>query len=135
MLVQKIGQPNEKDDSFLWFLAFIYTTKFILVFEQDAPYPMNLPKLGHAVIVNNVAKEMPGSMNDVKALEAAFRTVGFGVEVHTNMTKIVCNLAIDNWYRFWYSIVLFWIKCNKVTMPEYWLFVKVGARGQRKREE
>ena len=95
---------------------------------------MNLPKLGHAVIVNNVAKEMPGSMNDVKALEAAFRTVGFGVEVHTNMTKIVCNLAIDNWYTFWYRIVLFWLKCNKVTMPEYWLFVKMRARGQRKRE-
>ena len=50
---------------------------------------MNLPKLGHAVIVNNVAKEMSGSMNDVKALEAAFRAVGSQVEVHTDMSKIV----------------------------------------------
>ena len=83
----------DKDDSFLWFLALIYTTKFILVFEQDAPYPMNLSKLGHAVIVNNVAKEMPGSMNDVKALEAAFRMVGFQVEAHTNMSKVVCDFS------------------------------------------
>ena len=69
---------------------------------------MNLPKLGHAVIVNNVAKEMPGSMNDIKALEAAFKAVGFQVEVHTNMTKIVCDFAIDDWYRLWYSTTLFW---------------------------
>ena len=89
----------DKDDSFLRFLAFIYTTKFILAFEQDAPYPMNLPKLGHAVIVNNVAKEMPGSMNDVKALEAAFKTVGFKGEVHTNMSKVVCDFSYP-WYSF-----------------------------------
>ena len=55
---------------------------------------MNLPKLGHAVIVNNVAKEMHGSMNDVKALEAAFKTVGFDVEVHTDMSKTVSILTL-----------------------------------------
>ena len=58
---------------------------------------MNLPKLGHAVIVNNVSMEMQGSMNDVKALEAAFKTVGFDVEVHTDMSKSVSilTLAVD----------------------------------------
>ena len=50
---------------------------------------MTLPQLGHAVIVNNVAKEMPGSLEDVRALDAAFRKVGFKVEVHNNMTKTV----------------------------------------------
>ena len=55
---------------------------------------MNLPKLGHTVIVNNVAKEMQGSMNDVKALEAAFKTVGFDVEVHTDMSKTVSILTL-----------------------------------------
>ena len=52
---------------------------------------MNLPKLGHAVIVNNVAKEMPGSMEDVKALKIACQTVGFDVDVHLNLTKTVRN--------------------------------------------
>ena len=56
---------------------------------QDAPYLTTLPQLGHAVIVNNVAKEMPGSLEDVRALDAAFRKVGFKVEVHNNMTKTV----------------------------------------------
>ena len=46
---------------------------------------MNLPELGRAIIVNNVAtKDMPGSMEDVKALKVAFQTVGFEVDVHLN---------------------------------------------------
>ena len=38
-------------------------------FSQDKPYPMLLPNLGHAVIINNVVDEMPGSMEDIQALK------------------------------------------------------------------
>ena len=50
---------------------------------------MKLPKLGHAVIVNNVASEMPGSNEDVKALKEAYQTVGFEVQIHKNCTAQV----------------------------------------------
>ncbi len=36
-------------------------------------YSMERPKLGHAVIVNNVARDFPGSYKDVDAMEAAFK--------------------------------------------------------------
>ena len=50
---------------------------------------MNLPRLGHAVIINNIASEMPGSKEDVKALKDAYETVGFEVQVHENCSVIV----------------------------------------------
>ena len=50
---------------------------------------MTLPKLGHAVIINNVASEMPGSNEDVKALKQTYQTVGFEVHVHENCTAQV----------------------------------------------
>ena len=50
---------------------------------------MTLPKLGHAVIINNVLAEMPGSMEDVKALKTIYEKVGFQVTVHTNCTAQV----------------------------------------------
>ena len=50
---------------------------------------MKLPKLGHAVIINNVASEVPGSNEDVKALKEAYQTVGFEVQVHENCTAQV----------------------------------------------
>ena len=50
---------------------------------------MNLPRLGYAVIVNNVASEMAGTMADVEALQEAYETVGFDVQVHTN-----CNAQV-----------------------------------------
>ena len=53
---------------------------------------MNLPKLGHAVIINNIASEMPGSKEDVKALYKAYKTVGFDVQVEENLTEQVLNL-------------------------------------------
>ena len=53
---------------------------------------MNLPKLGHAVIINNIASEMPGSNEDVKALKESYETVGFDVQVHENLTEQVLNL-------------------------------------------
>ena len=51
---------------------------------------MTLPKLGHAVIINNVASEMPGSNEDVKALTEAYNTMGFEVQVHKNCIAQVC---------------------------------------------
>ena len=62
---------------------------FFTIFVQDQPYPMKLPKLGHAVIINNIASEMPGSNEDVKALREAYQTVGFEVQVHENCTAQV----------------------------------------------
>ena len=50
---------------------------------------MRLNKLGHAVIINNVASEMAGSNEDVKALREAYQTVGFDVQVHENCTAQV----------------------------------------------
>ena len=45
---------------------------------------MTLPNLGHAVIINNVAGELPGSMKNVEALNTTYEKVGFQVHVHTN---------------------------------------------------
>ena len=45
---------------------------------------MTLPNLGHAVIINNVAGELPGSMKNVEALKTTYEKVGFQVHVHTN---------------------------------------------------
>ena len=53
---------------------------------------MNLPKLGHAVIINNIASEMPGSNEDVKALKESYETVGYQVQVHENCTEQVLTL-------------------------------------------
>ena len=50
---------------------------------------MPLSKLGHAVIINNVSSEMPGSKEDVKALAAGYQTIGFEVQVHENCTAQV----------------------------------------------
>ena len=50
---------------------------------------MNLPNLGHAVIINNVVGEMPESMEDVQALKTTYEKVGFTVQVHTNCSAQV----------------------------------------------
>ena len=50
---------------------------------------MTLPNLGHAVIINNVVGEMPGSMEDVQALKTTYEKVGFTVQVHTNSSAQV----------------------------------------------
>ena len=50
---------------------------------------MDLPNLGHAVIVNNVAEEMPGSQADVEALRSAYQKVGFDVRVHNDCSEQV----------------------------------------------
>ena len=43
---------------------------------------MDRPHLGHAVIVNNVLTEEPGSQRDVEALETVYETIGFDVHVY-----------------------------------------------------
>ena len=50
---------------------------------------MNLPKLGHAVIINNIASEMPGSKVDLEALKEAYVTIGFNVQIHSDCTAQV----------------------------------------------
>ena len=50
---------------------------------------MDLPRLGYAVIVNNVASDIPGSSRDVEALELAYETVGFNVQVHNDCDEKV----------------------------------------------
>ena len=50
---------------------------------------MSLPRLGHAVIVNNIASELPGSKVDVEALRDAYDTVGFDVQVHEDYSAQV----------------------------------------------
>ena len=50
---------------------------------------MLMPKMGHAVIINNVASEMCGSNEDVKALKEAYKTVGYEVQVHKDCTAQV----------------------------------------------
>ena len=45
---------------------------------------MNKPNMGHAVIVNNVSGEFPGTKVDVEELETTYRIMGFNVHVHNN---------------------------------------------------
>ena len=45
--------------------------------------------MGHALVINNVAEEMPGSQFDVEALISAYQKVGFEVHVHSNCTDSV----------------------------------------------
>lgn len=43
---------------------------------------MDRPKPGHAVIINNVHSEIPGSQVDLGLLVECYKTVGFDVQVH-----------------------------------------------------
>ena len=56
---------------------------------------MTLPNLGHAVIINNVAGELPGSMKNVEALKTTYEKVGFQVHVHTNCSVQVREGLLD----------------------------------------
>ena len=40
--------------------------------------------MGHAVIVNNVSGEFPGTKVDVEELETTYRIMGVKVHVHNN---------------------------------------------------
>ena len=52
---------------------------------------MKKPRLGLAMIVNNVERESPGSTPDVMALESAYNKIGFDVRIFNNCSKQVIN--------------------------------------------
>ena len=56
---------------------------------QGKSYGMTLPRLGNAIIINNVSQTMPGSEVDVRRLKEAYETVGFDVYVYMDCTTQV----------------------------------------------
>ena len=52
-------------------------------------YLMNLPRVGHAVIINNLDAEIPDTENSVEALKNTYQIVGFEVHFHKN-----CNIGL-----------------------------------------
>ena len=50
---------------------------------------MKNPRLGLAMIINNVERESPGSVADVKVLESAYNTIGFDVRAFNKCSKQV----------------------------------------------
>ena len=54
---------------------------------------MDLPQLGHAIIVNNLQAEVAASASDVQALQRAYQTVGFDVQVHNDCSN---KVGIEN---------------------------------------
>ena len=56
---------------------------------------MTLPRLGYAIIINNVSQSMPGSEVDVTKLKEAYETVGFDVYVYKNCTvKVIMSMFL-----------------------------------------
>ena len=51
---------------------------------QYQPYSMNRPKMGRALIINNIHSESPESTVDVEALVDTYEKVGFEVKVHND---------------------------------------------------
>ena len=51
---------------------------------QNHPYPMILPELGHAVILNNLEIEIPETVQDVENLKSVLKTIGFKVTSYTD---------------------------------------------------
>ncbi len=52
---------------------------------------MDEPNLGHAVIVNNVAQEFPGSFRDVEEMTVAFERMGLEVDPNTDCNERVSD--------------------------------------------
>ena len=50
---------------------------------------MSLPRLGNAIIINNVSRSVPGSEADVKRMKEVYETVGFDVYVYRDPTAQV----------------------------------------------
>ena len=66
---------------------------------------MHRPRLGHAVIVNNVATEQPGSNVDVTALKAAYERVGFDVHVHDNCDTQVNVMSLASLFALYLAVL------------------------------
>ena len=79
-------------------------------FVQDKAYRMNEPCIGRALIINNVATEMPGSQVDVLALTQAFQLAGFEVRMEYNCNKEVRKIILQYGIKFIYSYSC--LKCN-----------------------
>ena len=52
---------------------------------------MSKSNLGHAVIINNVAKEFPGTKVDVEELQTTYQIMGFQVHVNNNCDDKVAS--------------------------------------------
>ena len=52
---------------------------------QDQPYPMKLSKMGHAVLLNNLATKVPETVADIEAMKSTLETIGFRVECRNNL--------------------------------------------------
>ena len=50
---------------------------------------MNLPRLGSAVIVNNLASDVPETAQDLKALRSTLETIGFDVKSNNGLNALV----------------------------------------------
>ena len=65
---------------------------------------MNEPWIGRALIINNVAQEMPGTRMDVVALTKAFQLARFEVRVECNCNKEVRKIILQYGIKF---VILF----------------------------
>ena len=52
---------------------------------QTKPYPMGQQSLGHAVILNNLATDIPDTVGDVEALATTLTKIGFKVKQYKDM--------------------------------------------------
>ena len=60
---------------------------------------MSLPRLGNAIIINNVSKSVPGSEADVKRLKEMYETVGFDVFIYRDPNAQVLSLISNSCFR------------------------------------
>ena len=73
---------------------------------QKQSYPMNLPRLGIAIIINNLSSSMPGSEVDVDALNKTLQTIGFEVQVFRDRDQEVSltDISISQSMQFtWWN--------------------------------
>ena len=59
---------------------------------QKESYAMTLPDLGHAVVINNLATQLPETVPGVETLESTLETVGFKVKSYKDFSVQVKTL-------------------------------------------
>ena len=74
--------------------------KLFTLYFQNRPYPMFLPQLGFAAIINNLRSQVPNTADDVQALRSALETVGFNVKCYDD-----CNVQVK--FKFFHSRGIF----------------------------
>ena len=103
---------------------------------------MKKPRLGLAMIVNNVERESPGSVADVKALESAYNKISFDVRIFNNCTKqVIIRSSFLGVFWTFYSLDVWYLsvckKWNKIfTWISIWshlqlTFVNHSPRGKK----